>query len=239
MKPNNSSTLIVCNDDDRYMFNHYLKAFDCEYKNSILKVREILRQKHFDNLLLYTKIDCSREEEMVLRYLSEHFPNLNSVAVVKKDACKLSHFLGVNGIKRILHNNEIDELSQIFSGTTGTRITIDKFKISLDELTPQAQKILYYIERNYLTIFTITDIANYAGINECTITREFQKNNLCPPKRLLMYFKVMHSVELLKNSDLKIKEIADISGFTNEQRYIECFGRVHSVSPTEFRNKAR
>jgi transcriptional regulator GlxA family with amidase domain len=99
------------------------------------------------------------------------------------------------------------------------------------------QKALRFIEDNYLTIFTITDIANYIGVTECTITREFQKNKLCPPKRLLMYFKVMHSEQLLQNTELKVKEIANLSGFTNEQRYIECFKRVYYVSPAGFRSE--
>lgn len=102
-------------------------------------------------------------------------------------------------------------------------------------LDGETKKILLFIESRYLTICNMTDIANYIGVTENTITREFHKYNLCSPKRLLMYFKVKHSIELLRNSDLKIREIANLSGFTNEQRYIECFAKVFHSTPSNYR----
>jgi AraC-like DNA-binding protein len=173
---------------------------------------------------------------MVLKYIAECFPNMNSIAVLKKTEVKLSHFLGMNNIKEVIDIDELDTLDSLIKKTAGTKISLDKFKIKIDNYPPLLQKILRFVENNYLTIFTITDIAIDIGVTECTITREFQKNKLCPPKRLLMYFKILHSVELLRNTDLKIKEIAGLSGFTNEQRLIECFIRVYNISPTEFRS---
>jgi AraC-like DNA-binding protein len=230
-----NNILIVCNSDNRYIFKNYLLAYNCTYKESLSKVRDSLKHKNFDSLLLYCKINCTHEEEVILKYVAECFPNMNSIAIVKKSEVKLSHFLGMNSIKEVIHTDELDTLDSLIQKATRTNITLDKFGIVLNNYPPLLQKILRFIEDNYLTIFTITDIANYIGVVECTIDREFQKNNLCPPKRLLMYFKIMHSVELLKNSDLKIKEIANLSGFTNEQRFIECFVRVHNLSPSKYR----
>jgi AraC-like DNA-binding protein len=222
-----------------YLFKNYLSAFDCTYKESVLKVREYLKLKHYDSLLLYSEINCTKDEEIVLKYISESFPNLDSIAIVKKTGVKLSHFLGRNGIKEVLHTDELDKLTPILLRSNDTKISLDKLGISIEKTSPLLQKILRFMESNYLTIFTITDIATYVEVDECTISRECQKNNLCPPKRLLMYFKVMHSVELLQNTDFKIKEIANLSGFTNEQRYIECFIRVFNESPGYFRRKQK
>jgi AraC-like DNA-binding protein len=235
MNLSNRSILIVCNNDDRYLFKNYLSEFNCTYKESLPNVRDYLKLKHFDSLLLYSEINYTKDEEMVLKYISECFSNLNSIAILKKTEVKLSHYLGRNGIKEVLLTDELDKLESLLLSSHGPKITLDKFKISVEVCPPLLQRILRFMENNYLFIFTITDIANYIGISECTITRIFQKNNFCSPKRLLMYFKITHSIELLKNSDLKIKEIANLSGFTNEQRYIECFRKMLCLSPTEYK----
>jgi YesN/AraC family two-component response regulator len=229
------NVLIVCDHEDQYLFKNYLSTHNCTYKESLSKARGSLKKEHFDGLLLYCEINCNPETEKMLQYFSENFPNLNSTVLLKKPEVKVSHFLGKNGIKHIILFNELDYLESHFSNINKTKITLDKFQIVLANLSPLLQKILHYIEGNYLNIFTITDIANYLSVNECTITREFKKHNLTSPKRLLMYFKVKHSVELLKNSDLKIKEIACLSSFTNEQRFNECFKKVFTEPPEKYR----
>lgn len=227
--------LIICNEEDKFIFKNYLNGYNCIYLQDLSKTQITLKKIHFDYLLLYTDISFSKSDELILNYISDCFPNIYSVAVLKKNAIRLSHFLGKAGIKEIIQVSEIDTLNKLFNNISCTRINLSSMQIEIVKYPAQFQRILKFIEKNYLTIFTISDISNYIGLNECTITREFQKFGLCSPKRLLMNLKVMHSIELLKNTDLRIKEIASLSGFTNEQRYIECFLRIYKCSPSELR----
>jgi AraC-like DNA-binding protein len=237
MNPN-KSILIICDNDCIYLFKNYLSAFNCTYKESLSNVREYLRLKHYDSLLLYCEISGSQNEEMILKYISASFPNLHSIAILKKTEVKISHFLGRNGIKEIIHIDELYRLTSLFFNTNNTKITLHNLNITLEDYPPLVQKILRFMEDHYLTIFTITDIAQYAGISECTIAHEFQKNNLSPPKQLLMLFKVTHSVVLLTKTNLKMKEIANLSGFTSQKRYMECFERVYRISPSEYKRSS-
>ncbi|NVO08827.1 MAG: helix-turn-helix transcriptional regulator [Bacteroidales bacterium] len=229
--------LIICNRKDEYIFKPYLLQYECHFVDSLSKIRYKLTKHHFDILLLYINFEQTPEEHMLLNYIAISFPNIYSIAILKEPICRISHFLGTCGVKEVLTYSELNKLGIKLSNIHNTKITLAKFSIFIENYPLNVQKILFFIEQNYLNIFTMTDIADYIGVNESTISREFQKNKICSPKRLLMYFKVMHSVELLKNTNLKIKEIADLSGFTNEQRYIECFGRTLETTPNEFRKK--
>jgi transcriptional regulator GlxA family with amidase domain len=74
---------------------------------------------------------------------------------------------------------------------------------------------------------TVKEIADLLEINECTLSREFNKYDLPGPKRILMYLKVHHAVKLMENNGLKRQEVALLSGFSDERRMMECLGRVY------------
>ncbi|NOU17764.1 MAG: helix-turn-helix transcriptional regulator [Bacteroidales bacterium] len=230
-------SLIICNHNDEYIFKPYLTRYECHFVSTLSKIRYKLTKYHFDILLLYINFEQTTDEYIILNYIGASFPNIYSIAILKEPSYRTSHFLGTCNVKEVLAYSELNLLDSKLSNIHNTKITLTKFSIFIENHPMNMQKILAFIEQNYLNIFTITDIADYIGVTESTISREFQKNKLCSPKRLLMYFKVMHSVELLKRTGLKIKEIANLSGFTNEQRFIECFIRVFGKSPSEFRNK--
>jgi AraC family L-rhamnose operon transcriptional activator RhaR/AraC family L-rhamnose operon regulatory protein RhaS len=99
------------------------------------------------------------------------------------------------------------------------------------------RKSLRYIEQHYLTLMNTSEVADFAGISECTLSREFKKFNLPGPKRLLMYCKIKHATHLMRNEELKIKQIAAMSGFTNVKRFHECFQMVFECSPGEYRGR--
>jgi len=228
-------SLIICNHNDEYIFKPYLLQYECHFVNTLSKIRFKLTKHHFDILLLYIDFEQTPREHIILNYISASFPNIYSIAILKEPNCRISHFLGTCGVKEVLAFSELNILDNKLSNIHNTKISLTKFSIFIENHPVNLQKILSFIEQNYLNIFTITDIADYIGVTESTISREFQKNNLCSPKRLLMYFKVMHSVELLMSTNFKIKQIASLSGFTNEQRYIECFIRVFHISPTDYK----
>jgi AraC-like DNA-binding protein len=237
MAPKSKNILIVCNNKERNLFKKYLSAFDCTYLESLSMVREPLRSKHYGYLLLYCEINGSKTEEIILKYISVCFPDLHSIAILSKTEVKLSHFLGRNGIREIIHTDELYRLASLFLHTYGTKITLSGLNITIENYPPLIQKLLGFMEDNYLSILMVADIAKYAGISEATVAHEFQKNNLAPPKQLLLLFKVTHSVELLNKTNLKIKEIACLSGFTSEKRYMECFEKVHGIPPSRYKKK--
>jgi AraC-like DNA-binding protein len=229
--------LIICDINRKHLLENSLTDFNCCYKNSLSNVHESLRLKHYDFLLLFIEFNCNKIEEFLFKYISEVFPNLNSIAILKKTDGKVSHFLGKNGIMEIIYFDELDNLSSLLLRVNCTNIKLERFTNSIENYSPLLQKLLRFIEKYYLSILTISEIADSIGINESTVDREFQKSNLGPPKRLLLHFKVMHSMELLCNTDLRIKEVACLSGFTSVQRYIECFIRIYKMSPAEYRKR--
>lgn len=227
--------LIVCDEIHTYQFKSILQQHKCVFIKDISKAHYQLSINKYDALVMYTNFGLCLNEHLILKYIQDNFPNVYSIAILIEPDYKISHFLGANGVKMVLPYSELEALDTIISNIQNTKITLEILNISITSPPPLLQKILLFMEHNYLNIFTIAEIANYVGVTECTITREFQKNNLLPPKKILQLFKVKHSIELLSKTNLRIKEIATLSGFKNEHRYIECFNKIYNFSPGHYR----
>lgn len=226
--------LVICDTQNVQRIHDYLTQYDCTYRDGLSKIREITKNQHFDYLVIFTELKGNEEEELLLKYISNQLPNIKSLCILKKADFRLSHFLGKNGITEVILITELASMTDKIS-KPNTQIKLATFGIECNNYPIQVQKTLKFIEENYLAIYTMSDVSKFIGITECFISHEFRKYGICPPKRLIMYFKVMHSRELLLNTTLKMKEIAQLSGFTNEQRYIECFQRMFNVSPGQFK----
>jgi transcriptional regulator GlxA family with amidase domain len=113
--------------------------------------------------------------------------------------------------------------------------------LSIDKNDPlysvMLRESLLIMERNYLKIFNINEIANILRINESTLFREFSKFGLPSPKKILMFLKVRHAIKLMQNKGLNVREISSLSGFTDEKRMAECFHRMFGMAPGEYREK--
>lgn len=94
-------------------------------------------------------------------------------------------------------------------------------------------KAIGYIRKNYDTDITITDIAGHVAIGERYLRKLFSTNLNLSPLDYLNQIRINKSIELLKHTDLSIKEVAFMSGFKSPQYFARVFKSRMNMTPSE------
>ncbi len=96
-----------------------------------------------------------------------------------------------------------------------------------------------YIKRSYMLDLTIEDIASHIGVDRTQLYRYFMKGFGKSPKQYLIDIRMKEAQKLLKNTNLKVKQIAYSVGYQDEYLFSKMFKRIYLLSPKNYRLKAR
>jgi two-component system response regulator YesN len=102
---------------------------------------------------------------------------------------------------------------------------------------PSIQKILIYIGKNFASDITVQEIAEEFRLNECYLSALFKKEVGINLSNYLQRYRVNRAMELLKNSDLRINEIAYKVGYQNPSYFSEQFKKIYNITPSEIRRE--
>ena len=97
--------------------------------------------------------------------------------------------------------------------------------------------IYRYLEMNYLKQISPTQISEEFHINASYLSQLFKKEMGCTFTEYLTDKRIEYSCKLLLETDLKINEIAEMSGFSDYFYYSRVFRKTKKCSPTEYRTK--
>lgn len=95
--------------------------------------------------------------------------------------------------------------------------------------------IIYYIEHNYMDNIKLETIAPLFGYNSSYLGKLFAKKVGIGFNAFVDHIRIEHSKELLKNTDLKVYEIAEKVGYRNVDYFHTKFKKYVEQSPAEFR----
>lgn len=84
------------------------------------------------------------------------------------------------------------------------------------------------------TDLEIGDISNELGMSESTFYRKLKSLTDLAGNEFIRTVRLKRSVELLKNSDFNISEIAYRVGFSDPKYFSTCFRKFYNSTPTEF-----
>ncbi len=105
----------------------------------------------------------------------------------------------------------------------------------IKQIHPSIQKILLYIAKNYSSEITVQEIADEFQINESYLSVLFKKEVGTNLSSYLQRYRLFRAMELIKNSDLRINEIAYRVGYQNPCYFTELFKKIYNKTPTEIR----
>lgn len=182
-------------------------------------------------------VELTKQQVMTCK---SHFTAIPLILLVAEIEVETIRVCGKIGVDRVLAVADLALLREVVAEIIhqgNAQVCIADFGVKADAYSFILRKSLRYIEQHYLTLMNTSEVADFAGISECTLSREFRKYNLPGPKRLLMYCKIKHATQLMRNEELKIKQIAAMAGFTNAKRFHECFQMVFGCSPGEYRGR--
>ena len=95
------------------------------------------------------------------------------------------------------------------------------------------KKAISYIRMNYQTDISITDVAGQTGIGERYLRKLFAQHLNLSPLDYLNQIRINKAIELLRNTEMSIKEICFICGFKSPQYFSRVFKQQMGITPRE------
>lgn len=95
------------------------------------------------------------------------------------------------------------------------------------------RKAVSYIRLNYQSDITITHVAEQAGVGERYIRKLFSLHLNLSPLDYLSQIRINKSIELLRNTEMSVKEICFTCGFKSPQYFSRVFRQQVGMSPKE------
>ena len=98
-----------------------------------------------------------------------------------------------------------------------------------------AEDIRRYVDMHYTEQISTGDVAQYFHMDPSYISRVFKKNFNKNIKDYLTEKKMEKAKWLLENTDLKIYEVSDASGYADYFYFTRVFRKLTGITPTEWR----
>ena len=99
-------------------------------------------------------------------------------------------------------------------------------------------EVLFYIYQNISSITSATDLLNVFHVSFSKLNRDFKKHMGLSVHQVIVNCRISRAIDLLTNTDLKIKEIATGCGFENEYYFYVFFKNQTGRTPSTYRSQS-
>lgn len=100
------------------------------------------------------------------------------------------------------------------------------------------EKLLVYIDENYLTIESMDEVAEEFGYNYAYLSRMFKKKYGESMSKYITRKKLELAKDMLQNKpELKVTEVSELCGYNDYRYFSRVFKSEVGVSPSEYREK--
>lgn len=210
---------------------HPLEKMDRSFEKKIIQALNDRNQLHE---VIETILDHMRENSIDPKDVKRYFVQLIKVTahhfdeMMKIDMAQLQIYeKGVQECESVGFMRY--ELYRIFSAISLTVLCTEH---PLDHV----EAIRRYIQQNYGQKITLSMIASEIGLNESYAGRLFKKTTGMSIFQYVNDVRMEKGAELLKESDLKVREIASKVGIYDQLYFNKMFRRTFGQSPSEYRN---
>jgi AraC-like DNA-binding protein len=162
-----------------------------------------------------------------------YFPPPENAALIES-ICELPGFKGVERMVRLLLL--LDRMAHFRQ----QRILATSH-FSLHVLPPYAdsrmEKVLAYINRNYVKNIKLSDISAIASMNMSAFCRYFKEKSGKSPVDYVQELRVGYACKLLTSSQLDILQICIECGFNTSSHFNKVFKHYTNLTPTDYRKQ--
>lgn len=103
------------------------------------------------------------------------------------------------------------------------------------EVPRSISKAIMYIENNYRYPISLEDIAINADVSRYYLVKQFHKNMNTTPGQYVNKIRIKKAVELLRKTNLPLKDIAQQIGYDNDNYFNKVFRKIIGISAGQFR----
>lgn len=100
------------------------------------------------------------------------------------------------------------------------------------------EPVIKYIKENYAYEISLAELAGILPMSEGQFSRVFKQTMKMSPIQYLMRYRILQSCKLLQDTDKKIGEIANLSGFNNISYFNRVFLNTIGCTPKEYRDNS-
>ncbi len=101
------------------------------------------------------------------------------------------------------------------------------------------RRAIRYLRAHYMDKVSMPDVARQSGLSLRNLQRRFQQHLGHTPQTELRRIRMQRAKELLRDTGVKLEDIADQTGFPNANYLCEQFRRLTGVSPGTYRSQNR
>ncbi len=101
------------------------------------------------------------------------------------------------------------------------------------------EKAIIYMKENLKGKITLHDLAERAGLSPSHFTLLFRKKTGRSPMDYLIYLRIQKACQLLDSTDMRIKEIAQKTGYDDPYYFSRIFTKLMGKSPGKYRKEPK
>ena len=101
------------------------------------------------------------------------------------------------------------------------------------------EQAIKYIREHYKEDINISTVAEQLQISEGYLSRMFKKETDYTFTTYLSYYRMKVAMELLKEGNLKVYEVADAAGYSDTAYFSAQFKKLVGISPSEYQERVR
>ncbi|WP_169543646.1 GlxA family transcriptional regulator [Sneathiella aquimaris] len=110
-------------------------------------------------------------------------------------------------------------------------------KVQIEDRKGEFDRLHQWVLENLSASLNVLDLANITGMSSRTFTRRYKQATGMGPAEALERFRLEAAAQLLMETDLPMKRIADRSGFGQYERMRRAFLKIFGVSPKLYRER--
>lgn len=141
--------------------------------------------------------------------------------------------------QRIEEHKHEDSLKKKLSGSGESMLMLFReYKLGEQKNanTRYVEKAIEMITSSYIGGITIEDAADKMSISSSYLSRIFKQETGYTFVDYLTYYRIKRATEILRSTNTKIYEVADLVGYTDARYFSQIFRKLTGVTPKEFRD---
>ena len=179
----------------------------------------------------FSGIPLATVRREVLLYLFNLYYDMGTKDIDIADKIKLEHCL----YQRVMELETLRELQIYFCGVTTQMMEYIEYHFE-EKIPDQLLKSKRWIDANYMRAdFSLAQVAAYAGYHEKYFSTLFKRAYAISFSEYLIQCRISAACQLLDQTDMKIYQIAEATGYNNVEHFVRMFKKNMGLSPAAYR----